>query len=164
VTWEKKAAMGKGTQRTYSDSSCEEMAFIFLYFEKVSLVEIARQYKVLKKDSFEPNNSYARELIHKFLHRHKSRAWFHVDGAEADCDNVTPSREALADKIVSFFPDLKRYRELMAIALQFDVDSIKHERRILIEKSCIYNDDLAQSLEKLGRCNTDLSDDDILNM
>jgi hypothetical protein len=164
VSLSKKRIYVKGYQRSYSDSDCEEMAFIFLYFKKISLVEIARQYKVFKKGTTQPNNSYARELVHKFLKRHKSKSWIVVDSCEADEDHTTPSREALADKIVSFFPDLVRYKELMVVALEFESKSIEQEILRNIEMNAILKAKLGRCLEDIRLCKGKLNDNDIVNM
>lgn len=160
----KKVTFRKGTQRSYSDSDCEEMAFIFLYFKSSSLVEIARQYSIFKKATSEPNNSYARELIHKFLRRHKSQAWINVDSLEAENDHTTPSRDALSDKIVSFFPDLVRYKDLLVIALKFEEKDIENKILKNIERNTILKDKLARCLEDIRICEGELSDKDIVNM
>lgn len=170
TAWEKKVSSGKGKQRVYSESDCEEMTFIFLFYPTVSLVEIARQYNVLRKNKdgspnpSDPNNSYVREIVHKFLRRHKSKMWFHLDSIEAEKDRTTPFREVLADRIVAFFPDTERYKELVKIAMEFKLKRLKYDRSRSFEVNFIRNADLTQTIEQLEMCNEGLSDHDVLNM
>jgi hypothetical protein len=139
------------------------MAFVFLYDTAMSLVSIAREYGVLD-GSGKPNNSYARQLIHKYLRKHSSRAWFQVDGIEAENDKTTPSRESLSDMIVAFFPDTETYRKLLINTLKFKINTIKYDRRQQLSRDFAHNEDLMEVLRLLDRCSNTASEEELLKM
>ncbi len=143
--------------RSYDEDTSKIMSYIYLHHTEVSVKDLAVSYGILNRKN-QPNHSYARQLIHRFLKKRNNRLWVTVDGESAKREENSPSRAYLSISRNKFFPDLEEREDLRTIALVFLQKHLINKRNKTFDSLYINNKQMHSVKEQLSHCDKEKVD------